>query len=73
MLHLRDMFERTQMPNKVRSMWNLMKASYKGLQNCGQGRDFVQEDSNELIKSFLPPGHIPSQEIWTRVCRKAET
>ena len=25
-----------------------------------------------LIKSFLPPG-IPSQEIWARVCRKAET
>ena len=72
-LHLRDLFERVQMPDEIRSYVESHESfSPSGLQNRGQGGDFVQEESNRLIKSFLPLG-IPSQEIWTRVCRKAET
>ena len=69
-LHLRDLFERAQMPDQIRSYVESHESfSPSVLQNRGQGGDFVQE---EIIKSFLPPG-IPSQEIWTPVCRKAET
>ena len=72
-LHLRDLFERAQMPDEIRSyVESHENFSPSGLQNRGQGGNFVQEESNRLIKSFLAPG-IPSQEIWTRVCRKAET
>ena len=60
------------MPDEIRSYVKSHESfSPSGLQNRGQGGDFVQEESNRLIKSFLPLG-IPSQEIWTRVCRKAE-
>ena len=70
-LHLRDLFERVQMPDEIRSYVESHESfSPSGLQNRGQGGDFVQEESNRLIKSFLPPS-IPSQEIWTRVYRKA--
>ena len=73
LLHLQDLFERAQMPDKIRSYVESHESfSSSGSQNCGQGGDFVQEESNKLIKLFLPPG-IPSQEIWTCVCRKAET
>ena len=69
-LHLRDLFERAQTPDQIRSYVESHESfSPSVLQNRGQGGDFVQE---EIIKSFLPPG-IPSQEIWTPVCRKAET
>ena len=44
--------------------------SVSNFHNCGQGGDFIQEESNKLVKSFLPPG-MPSAEIWRRVCRKA--
>ena len=34
--------------------------------------DFIQEEANKTIKSFLLPG-MSSSEIWKRVCRKAAT
>ena len=34
--------------------------------------DFIQEEANKTVKSFLLPG-MPSSEIWKRVCRKAVT
>ena len=37
-----------------------------------QRGDFIQDENNSMIKSFLPPG-MPSAEIWHRVCRKATT
>ena len=72
-LHLQDLFERAQMPDEIRSYVESHESfSPWGLQNCGQGGDFVQEESNRLIKLLLPPG-VPSQEIWTCVCGKAKT
>ena len=69
-LHLRDLFERAQIPDEIRSYVESHESfSSSGLQNRAQGGDFVQEESIKLIKSFLPPG-IPSQEIWTRVVGK---
>ena len=69
-LHLRDLFERAQIPDEIRSYVESHESfSSSALQNRGQGGDFVQEESIKLIKSFLPPG-IPSQEIWTRVVGK---
>ena len=72
-LHLRNLFERAEMPDEIRSHVESHESlSLSGLQNRGQGGHFVQGESNRLIKSFLPPC-IPAQEIWTCVCRKAET
>ena len=73
-LHLSDLFEKAQMPGKTRSYicgisWKLLPIRFT---TRGQGGDFVQEESNKLIKLVLPPC-VPSQRIWTHVCRKAET
>ncbi|CAC5417345.1 unnamed protein product [Mytilus coruscus] len=45
--------------------------SVSGIYNKGQGADFVHEEKNKLIKSFLPPG-VPYSEVWQRVSRKCE-
>ena len=62
-LHIRDLFERAQIPDRIRSYVEPHESfSSSGLQNRGQGADFVQEESNKLIKLLLPPS-IPSQKF----------
>ena len=39
-----------------------------GVQNRGEGADFIHESTNRTIKSFLPPG-TPTPEVWRRVTR----
>ena len=41
-----------------------------GVENRGEGADFIHEATNRKIKSFLPPG-IPTPEVWKRVTRNA--
>ena len=73
-LHIRDLFERAQIPDRIRSYVESHESfSSSGLQNRGQGGDFVQEESNKLIKLLLPPSIYTFPEIWTHVCRKNET
>ena len=36
----------------------------------GKGGDFIQEECNKLIKSFLLPG-MSSAKIWRGISRKA--
>ena len=51
------------MPDEIRFLVESHESfSPSILHNRGLGGDFVQEGSNKLIKSFLPPV-IPSQEI----------
>ena len=44
---------------------------YRGGKNAGRGPDFIHEEVNKLVKSFLPPGSI-GETTWTCVCRKAD-
>ena len=70
-LHLRDLLERVQMPELLKSYLESHESfSVSNFYNRCQGGDFIQEESNKLVKSFLPPG-MPSAEIWRRVCRKS--
>ena len=71
-LHLRDLCERVQMPDSIKSYAEGHESfSVSNFSNCGQGGDFIQEEVNKTIKLFLLPG-MPS-EMWKRVCRKAAT
>ena len=72
-LHLRDLCERVQMPDSIKSYVEGHESfSVSNFSNRGQGGDFIQEEANKTIKLFLLPG-MPSSEIWKRVCRKAVT
>ena len=70
-LHLRDLLERVQMLELLKSYLKSHESfSVSNFYNRGQCGDFIQEESNKLVKSFLPPG-TPSAGIWRRVCRKS--
>ena len=72
-LYLRDLCERVRMPNSIKShVEGHERFSVSNCSNRGQGGDFIQEEANKSIKSFLLPG-MPSSEIWKRFCRKAAT
>ena len=69
-VHLRDMLERAQYPENMREYLQQRESfTTSGENKSGQGADFIHEEVNALIKSFLPPG-IPTAEIWQRVCQK---
>jgi rubrerythrin len=71
-LHLRDMVERVQYPPPLLQHAITHESfSVSGRTNCGQGADFIHEEVNRLVKSFLPPAGV-SSETWQRVCRKAD-
>ena len=72
-LHVRDLCDRVQYPDDLTIEMNKTESfSVSGENNRGQGADFVHEEKNKFIKSFLPPG-VPNTEIWQRVSRKSET
>ena len=69
-LHFRDILQRVQMPKELRNYINANESfSVSGKDNAGQGGDFVHEELDKRIKSLLPP-IMPTNDIWTRVCRK---
>ena len=69
-LHLRDIWQRAQMPEPLLEFVNSNESfSLSGKNNTGQGCDFLHEELNKKIKSLLPPV-MPTNEVWTRVCRK---
>lgn len=70
---LRDMIQRVKYTNEVSAYMNSTESfSVSGENNRGQGGDFIHEEMNREIKSFLPPSGIPSEETWFNVIRKAE-
>lgn len=70
-VHIRDMIDRVQYPPEVLQYAHMTESfSASGRVNAGQGADFIHEETNKLVKSFLPPGGIGST-TWTRVCRRA--
>lgn len=55
-LHLRDLCDRVQYPPELASkIKNTESFSVIEEFNNGQGEDFVHEETNKFIKSFLPP------------------
>ena len=69
-LHLRDLWQRVQMPERLKSfIENNESFSLSGKQKPGQGSDFIHEELNKRVKSFLPP-IMPTPDVWRRVCRK---
>ena len=69
-LHLHDFWQRVQMPEPLKSfIENNESFSLSGKQNAGQGCDFIHEELNKRVKSFLPP-IMPTPDVWRRVCRK---
>ena len=58
------------MPEPLKSLiQNNESFSLSGKQNAGQGCDFIHEELNKRVKSFLPP-IMPTPDVWRRVCRK---
>ena len=69
-LHLRDLWQRVQMPERLKSFIENNKSfSLSGKLNAGQGCDFIHEELSKRVKSFLPP-IMPTPDVWRRVCRK---
>ena len=62
-LHLKDLCQRVQMPDELK-LYQMKNETFSvsGVSNCGQGADFIHEEINKLVKSFLPPG-MPTTEI----------
>ena len=69
--HLRDLLKQVQMSELLKSYLESHKHfSVSDFYIHGQSGNFIQEESNKLVKSFSKPG-MPSVEIWRRVCRKS--
>ena len=66
-LHLRDMLVRAQCPDEILTdIEHTESFSVSGCPNKGQGADFIQEEKNKVVKSFLPPG-MPTEHAWIRL------
>ena len=69
-LHLRDIWQRAQMPEPLLEFVNSNESfSLSGKNNTGQGCNFLHEELKKKVKSLLPPVML-TNEVWTRVCRK---
>ena len=68
---LRDAVQRVLMPNQMEvHLEENATFSLSGAKNGGQGADFVHEELNKTVKSYMPPGQ-PGFRTWVRVCRNA--
>ena len=72
-LLLRDMVERVNYPAPVKE-YMVMTESHtaSGNRNGGQGGDFIHEELNRSIKSYLQGCGIPTKDNWLNIIRKAE-
>lgn len=70
-VHLRDMMDRAQCPEELKTDIKAKESFSLSASNKGQGCDFLHEEVNRSVKSFLPPG-VVTAATWTRVCRKAD-
>ena len=61
-LHLQDLFERAQMPDEIRSYVESHESfSPWGLQNCGQGGDFVKKRAIGSLSHFYHLVYLPKK------------
>lgn len=73
-LHLRDMIERVKLPGDIIEYFKETESfSKSGLGNRGQGADFIHEEINRDVKSFLPKSGVPTKQTWVNIIRKMES
>ena len=67
------MIERANYNNHVKTYTTKTESHTRsGSTFSGQGGDFVLEEVNRTIKSFLPPSGLPSKKTWVNIIRKAK-
>ena len=73
-LFLRDLVERVKYPENVTAYIKSTEShSVSGDLDKGQGGDFIHEEVNKNIKSYLQGCGIPTKRIWVNIIRKAKT
>jgi hypothetical protein len=71
-IELYDTIQGIVMPKDVQCLNNsYVSITTSGNTSTGQGFDFILEEKNRQLKSWIPKG-VPSDEIWQVVCRNNE-
>ena len=71
-LYLRDIWQRVQMTEILQNYLSAWESfSVSGKENAGQGGDFLHEEPNKRIKSFLP-SVMPTEDVWRKICRNLQ-
>ena len=73
LLLLRDLCQRVNYSPEIATyMTQTESFTVSGKSNAGQGADFIHEEVNREIKSFLPPSGLPSKATWVNIIRKTK-
>lgn len=73
LLLTRDLVERVNYDEPVKTyVRNTESFTASGDTKKGQGGDFIHEEVNKKVKSFLPPTGIPTQDTWKNIIRKCK-
>ena len=68
-IEVNDCLQDLLMPDKVRELNDSYSSiSTSGNQSLGEGFDFILEEKNRELKSWIPKG-MPTDSIWQTVCR----
>ncbi|CAG2188307.1 unnamed protein product [Mytilus edulis] len=69
MIELYDSIQDRMMPDDVRSLSDKYSSiTTSGNPSLGEDFDFILEEKNKQLKSWIPKG-VPSDKIWLTVCR----
>ena len=70
---LRDLIERVNYPPPVKEYMDITEShTASGLPTGGQGDDFIHEELNKTIKSYLQGSGIPTKQMWVNIICKAK-
>ena len=68
-----ESFQLSVMPDKIREFTNTFYSlSKSGSPSNGQGFDFVLEEENKMVKSWIRHG-VPTENTWLSIIRNTET
>lgn len=71
-IELYDTLQNILMPSDVLELSNSYTSiTTSGNESAGQDFDFILEEKNRQLKSWIPKG-VPSDQIWQEVCRNNE-
>lgn len=69
-IELFDTIQQYQFPNEVRKMINdYTSITVTGSSTRGEDFDYILEGKNRNLKHYVPKGIIPSDQLWTNLCR----
>lgn len=70
---IHDELQYAMMPEVVKMAWDKHSSITKsGHDSLGQDFDYVLEESNREVKSYIAPGQMPTRKLWTTLCRNSE-